>query len=125
MLAQLLDRAGYSTTAIAIGSVDGMLTEAVNAEPEIVCLSALPPYAISHARGIYRRLRARQPRLKIIIGLWNYPEDPVKAATEISGGEQKLVCTTLAQTILQVSLASGITSMPEVTRPLESAGQAV
>jgi predicted PurR-regulated permease PerM len=125
MLAQLLDRAGYSATAIAIGSVDGMLTEAVNAEPEIVCLSALPPYAISHARGIYRRLRARQPQLKIIIGLWNYPEDPVKAATEISGGEQKLVCTTLAQTILQASLASGITSMPEVTRPLESAAQAV
>ena len=58
MLAQLLDRAGYSAIAIPIGSVDGMLAEAVNAEPEIVCLSALPPYAISHARGIYRRLRA-------------------------------------------------------------------
>jgi predicted PurR-regulated permease PerM len=119
MLAQLLDRAGYSATAIAIGSVDGMLAEAVNAKPEIVCLSALPPYAISHARGIYRILRAWQPQLQIIIGLWNYPEDPVKAATEISGGEQKLVCTTLAQIILQASLASGVTS------PLENAGQAV
>ncbi len=125
MLAQLLDRAGYSATAIPIGSVDGMLAEAVNAEPEIVCLSALPPYAISHARGIYRRLRAQQPRLNIIIGLWNYLEDPVKAATEISGGEQKLVCTTLAQTILQASLASGAPLMPEVTRSLENAGPAV
>jgi len=125
MLAQLLDRAGYSAIAIPIGSVDGMLAEAVKAEPEIVCLSALPPYAISHARGIYRRLRMQQPTVKIIIGLWNYPEDPVKAATEISGGEQNLVCTTLAQTILQASLASGTASMPEVTRPLENAGQAV
>jgi predicted PurR-regulated permease PerM len=119
MLAQLLDRAGYSATAIAIGSVDGMLAEAVNTKPEIVCLSALPPYAISHARGIYKRLRARQPQLQIIIGLWNYPEDPIKAATEISGGEQKLVCTTLAQIILQTSLALGVSS------PLENAGQAV
>jgi predicted PurR-regulated permease PerM len=125
MLAQLLDRAGYAATAIAIGSVDGMLAEAVNAHPEIVCLSALPPYAISHARGIYRRLRAKQPRLKIIIGLWNYLEDPVKAATEISGGEQKLVCTTLAQTILQASLASGAGAVPEVTRPLEEPAPAV
>jgi predicted PurR-regulated permease PerM len=125
MLAQLLDRAGYTAIAIPIGSVSGMLAEAANAEPEIVCLSALPPYAISHARGIYRRLRMQQPKLQIIIGLWNYSEDPVKAATEISGGEQKLVCTTLAQTILQASLASGTPPMPEVRRPLENAGQPV
>ncbi len=121
MLAQLLDRAGYSAIAIPIGSVDGMLAETVNAEPELVCLSALPPYAISHARGIYRRLRGQRPALKIIIGLWNYTEDPVKAATEISGGEQKLVCTTLAQAILQASLALGTSSMHDATRSLESA----
>ena len=121
MLAQLLERAGYSTIAIPIGSVDGMLAEAINAEPEVVCLSALPPYAISHARGVYRRLRRQQPKLKIIIGLWNYQEDPVKAAMEISGGEEKLVCTTLAQTLLQTSLASGAPSVPEVTPSLENA----
>ncbi len=119
MLAQLLDRAGYSAMAIPIGSVDGMLAEAANAEPEIVCLSALPPYAVSHARSIYRRLRMQRPKLKIIIGLWNYTEDPVKAAMEISGGEQNLVCTTLAQIILQVSLASPRVTLPQ---PLASAG---
>jgi hypothetical protein len=120
MLAQLLDRAGYSAMAIPIGSVDRMLTEAAKAEPEIVCLSALPPYAVSHARSIYRRLRMQQPKLTIIIGLWNYPEDPVKAAIEISGGEQHLVCTTLAQTILQASLALDRPSLPDVNRPLEN-----
>jgi predicted PurR-regulated permease PerM len=124
MLAQLLDRAGYSAIAIPIGSVDGMLSEAANAEAEIVCLSALPPYAVSHARSIYRRLRMQRPKLKIIIGLWNYQEDPVKAAMEISGGEQNLVCTTLAQIILQASLASDTPRTPRVTlpQPLASAG---
>ena len=107
MLAQLLERAGYSATAIPIGSVEGMLAEVARVDPEVVCLSALPPYAISHARGIYRRLRSEQPKMKIIIGLWNYTDDPVKAATEISGGEQNLICTTLAQMSLQVSLALG------------------
>jgi hypothetical protein len=67
----------------------------------------LPPYAISHARGIYRRLRVQYPKLKIIVGLWNYAEDPVKAASEISGGDQNLICTTLAQIKLQASLAAG------------------
>ncbi len=121
MLAQLLDRAGYSAMAIPIGSVDGMLAEAANADPEIVCLSALPPYAVSHARSIYRRLRMHHPKLKIIIGLWNYPEDPVKAAIEISGGEQNLVCTTLAQMILQASLDSPRAALPQ---PLVSTGAA-
>jgi hypothetical protein len=87
-----------------------MLAEVAGADPEVVCLSALPPYAISHARGIYRRLRAQHSRATIIIGLWNYTEDPVKAATEISGGEQNLICTTLAQMTLQAGLASRTSS---------------
>jgi hypothetical protein len=107
MLAQLLERAGHSATAIQIGSVERMLAEVAGADPEVICLSALPPYAISHARGIYRRLRAQESRARIIIGLWNYTDDPVKAAAEISGGEQNLICTTLAQMTLQAGLASG------------------
>jgi hypothetical protein len=110
MLAQVLERAGYSATAIPIGSVERMLAEVTAADPDVVCLSALPPYAISHARGIYRRLRAQHPGTTIIIGLWNYTEDPVKAATEISGGEQNLICTTLAQMALQAGLAAGTSS---------------
>jgi predicted PurR-regulated permease PerM len=106
MLAQLLERAGHSATAIPIGSVERMLAEVAAADPDVVCLSALPPYAISHARGIYRRLRAHQPRARIIIGLWNYTEDPVKAAAEISGGEQNLICTTLTQMTSQAGLAA-------------------
>ena len=84
MLAQLLERDGYSAIAIPIGSVDGMLAEAANAEPEIVCLSALPPYAISHCpQYLQKTAHAASPNSRSIIGLWNYSEDPVKAATEI------------------------------------------
>jgi hypothetical protein len=85
-----------------------MLAEVGRTDPGVVCLSALPPYAISHARGIYRRLRAQYPKIKIVVGLWNYTEDPVKAAAEVSGGEQNLICTSLAQTTLQAGLAAGV-----------------
>lgn len=103
MLAQLLQRAGYSARTIPIGTVEGMLAETSKSEPDLVCLSALPPYAISHARNLYRRLRMQDPDLKIIVGLWNYTEDPVRAANEISGGETAQVCTSLAQATLQVN----------------------
>ena len=103
MLAQLLQQAGYSARTIPIGTVENMLAETFKSEPDLVCLSALPPYAISHARNLYRRMRMQDPELKIVIGLWNYSEDPVRAANEISGGETAQVCTSLAQITLQVN----------------------
>ena len=103
MLAQLLERAGHFAKMIALGSVDEMLAEVSKAAPDLVCLSALPPYALSYARAAYKSLRAQQPQRKIVIGLWNYPGDPAKAAKEISGGEQDHICTTLAQALLEAS----------------------
>jgi hypothetical protein len=103
MLSQLLQRAGYSAKIIPLSTVEDMLTETLKTKPEIVCLSALPPYAISHARNLYRRLRMQDSELKIITGLWNYSEDPVRAAKEISGGESTQVCTSVAQVTLQVT----------------------
>jgi predicted PurR-regulated permease PerM len=105
MLAQLLEREGYSARAIPIGSVDTMLAEVLKAEPDLVCLSALPPYAIAHARRIFRRLRQQNPQVTIIIGLWNSSDDPAKAAREISGGELGQLCTNLTQIALQAGLA--------------------
>ncbi len=106
MLAQLLERSGYCAKAISIGTVDRMLAETQKSEPDIVCLSALPPYAISHARNLYRRLRARNESLRILNGLWNYTDDPAKAANEISGGALNQICTSLSQAILHVNLAA-------------------
>ena len=103
MLAQLLERAGYSTRIVPIGTVEGMLAETLRSEPDMVCLSALPPYAISHARNLYRRLRMQNADLNILIGLWDYTDDPARAANEISGGETTQICTSLSQAILQVN----------------------
>src|ERR1700723_640841 len=86
MLAQLLERTGYSAIVIPIGKVEGMLAETHKSELDIVCLFALPPYAISHARNLYRRMRTQNPELTIIVGLWNYTEDLAKPASVISGG---------------------------------------
>ena len=105
MLAQLMERAGCPAKAIAIGTVDRMIADTLASDPDIVCLSAMPPYAVSHARNIYRRIRRQNPNIKILIGLWNYTEDPVKAANEISEGETNQICTNLAQITLQANLA--------------------
>ena len=44
--------------------------------PEVVCLSAVRPFAVMQARYLAKRLRTRFPAVKILVGLW----DPKRAA---------------------------------------------
>jgi hypothetical protein len=89
-----------------------MLAEVFKAAPDVVCLSALPPYAMSYARGIYQGLRARQSELEIVIGLWNYTGDLEKAAKVITGEEGNRICTTLAQVVQRISPPDPVAQTP-------------
>ena len=106
MLAHLLERAGYRTRLLAIGTSVEMLTQISEEKPDIVCLSALPPFAVGHARALYRRLGAQSPDLKIVIGLWSFAGDPKRAASRISGVAGTEVSRTLAHAMQQVKFLS-------------------
>jgi predicted PurR-regulated permease PerM len=113
MLAQLLERAGYQTQAIPIGTTAEMLAQVKEAAPHIVCISALPPFALLHARDLYKRVRANVPNARIIVGLWKFSGDPIKAAARFNiVGDDKLAIT-LAQAVLQVSVYQQIDLVPE------------
>jgi predicted PurR-regulated permease PerM len=104
MLSQRLRRAGHSAKTIPLGNADHVLAEVFEARPDVVCLSALPPYAMSYARTLYEALHTRQPELEIIIGLWNHSGDLAKAARVITGDEGNPICTTLAEAVQRASL---------------------
>lgn len=125
MLAQLLERTGLNAQAIPLRSVDEMVAAVTKAQPDLVYLSALPPYAMSHARGLYRRMRAQHPQLPIVIGLWNYSGDPLKAAREISGGEQGRLSVTLSQAVLQASWTAPVDTASAETSPDKKMNQPV
>jgi predicted PurR-regulated permease PerM len=103
MLAHLLVRAGYRTRLLAIGTSVEMLAQVSEEKPDVVCLSALPPFAMGHARVLYQRLRAQSPDLKIVIGLWTFAGDPKRAATRISGVAGTEVSRTLAHAVQRVN----------------------
>jgi predicted PurR-regulated permease PerM len=113
MLSQLLERAGYYAQAIPIGTTAEMLAQVNDATPDIVCISALPPFALLHARDLYKRVRSHVPNARIIVGLWKFSGDPIKAAARFNiVGDDKLAIT-LAQTILQVGVFQKIELVPE------------
>lgn len=53
MIAQLLRRAGHDAYAIPIGPVSTMLEQVEPQRAELVCVSALPPFAAGQARSLY------------------------------------------------------------------------
>jgi len=113
MLTQLLERAGYHAQAISIGTTAEMLAQVNEAAPDIVCISALPPFALLHARDLYKRVRSNVPNAKIIVGLWKFSGDPIKAAARFNIiGDDKLALT-LAQAALQVGVFQQIELVPE------------
>jgi predicted PurR-regulated permease PerM len=120
MLAQLLERAGYQAQAIPIGTTAEMIAQAKEAAPDIVCISALPPFALLHARDLYKRVRSNVPNAKVIVGLWKFSGDPIKAAARFNiVGDDKLAIT-LAQTVLQVGVFQQIELIPEHAGATES-----
>jgi len=66
MLAQLLQRAGYRAQSLPIGAVEDMLNQVALREAQIVCVSALPPFAVGQARSLCKRLRTSYPNVKLV-----------------------------------------------------------
>jgi len=101
MLGQLLQLAGYHAKPLAAQSLVGEMVQEISKEKlEIVCVSAVPPFALSHARGLCKRLRAQLPDINIVVGLWNV--NAIRGAQERLDPWSNSVATSLSGAIDQV-----------------------
>jgi len=121
MLAHLLERAGYRTHFLDIGTTAEMLAQVSEEKPVIVCLSALPPFAIAHARRLYQSLRAQSPNLKIVIGLWSCAGDARQTASRVGSITDAPVCMTLAHAIQQIRFLTEVVPEPAVESSIQLA----
>lgn len=76
MLSHSLEREGWTTEILSSQFLAGEILEHMDqANPVVVCLSVLPPYAISRVRYLAKKLYTRFPEIRIIVGLWSAPFD--------------------------------------------------
>ena len=89
-----------------MASVASELVDLVRAAQtfDVVCISAMPPAAVMHARYLCRRLRGRFPKVQLVVGLWNAPSDLNKAKERIACGTTVHVVATLADAQEQIRL---------------------
>ena len=97
MLAQVLETAEHQALCIPLGTAAEMLAQVKDERPDVVCISALPPFAIPHARALYAKLRAQDSKLRIVVGLWNFTDDPTKVSRRLGLSEGARAFTTLAE----------------------------
>jgi cobalamin-dependent methionine synthase I len=103
MLCQLLEFNNFCVTNVSQTALAGEMLDVVEAkQPHVVCISALPPAAVTHARYLCKRLHPRYPELPMVIGLWTSQGDLKRAQQRIACEGSCQLVTKLADAINQI-----------------------
>lgn len=71
MLRQLLEARRVTTEVFSQSMLTSEMLDAIERlDPNWVCVSAVPPYAITHSRYLCKRLTARFPERRLVVGTW-------------------------------------------------------
>jgi hypothetical protein len=115
MLAQLLEDSGHAAASISCGPLKEMVQQVRLYEAEVICISALSPFVISHTRSLYRALRVQFPKIRVVVGLWSFPGETARIARRIGLPESMVPATTLADAVQQVNQLLGTPASPELS----------
>jgi predicted PurR-regulated permease PerM/methylmalonyl-CoA mutase cobalamin-binding subunit len=106
MLAHALEISGHCVETVSLTALAGEIVELVEERvADVVCISAMPPAAATHARYLCKRLRGRFPDAHLVVGLWNAKGDLEKARKRIGCSASVRIVGTLAQAQEQIRLA--------------------
>jgi hypothetical protein len=104
MLAQLLERAGHGVISLPVASRFEDIMQHLPPEPQdVICISALPPFAFAQAASICQRVRLHLPEIKVLAGIWGSPGDLKKGLERFGSARPDAVVASLAQALDQIS----------------------
>jgi predicted PurR-regulated permease PerM len=118
MIAQLLKQLGCDVRHLPNGPRANILDQVATDAPQVVLVSALPPFVVGQARSLCKRLRLRHPNTKIILGLWSFEGGPAKAQDRIGTGGADVVVTSLQQVIALLSETDDSNRAAQAQTPL-------
>ena len=99
MLCQLLERRGYKSRNVSLAAVPEMLAQVSETKAKIICITALPPFAMSHARELYRECRTLSAQCHVVICYWHFEGDLQKTAARIKMIPGDSIFVTLPQVL--------------------------
>jgi hypothetical protein len=69
---------------------------------DVVCISALPPYAFAPARAMCKQIRELSPKLKVVVCVWGFSGDTQKAMARFERTQPDRLSTSLAEAVEHV-----------------------
>jgi hypothetical protein len=104
MLAQILEQAGHAALSLPVAhaSLVEMLALIEIRPDDVICISALPPFAFTPARTMCTLIRERFPKVKLVIGVWGFSGDTEKAKARFERAPPDRLLTSLAQAVQQI-----------------------
>jgi hypothetical protein len=100
MLGQLLELRGYCCTVASVSKLASEMVEMVaQARADVVCISALPPAAVTHSRYLCKRLHGKLPEMEMLVGLWKIDADLKRAKERIAAVRSVQVASTFSQAL--------------------------
>ncbi len=104
MLRQLLDPAKWVVEVAAVETlVADLVGQVAEHAPALVCIGALPPGGLAHARYLCKKLRARFPKVKIIVGRWGLTGGVEANREQFQDAGADLTATTMLETRSQLN----------------------
>jgi hypothetical protein len=102
MIAQVAERAGFPALSFPFVDSPAELIEGLAPQPgDIVCISSIPPLALTHARRAAEQIRETFPEIPLVIGLWCYPATQSRTLLALQQTTNSIVVTTLASAIME------------------------
>jgi predicted PurR-regulated permease PerM len=101
MLAQVLEQRGLPTLSFpAVGpSLNDALGLIEIGRRDIVCISALPPYAFAPARALCGQIRERYSKVKLVVCVWGFSGDTQKAMARFERNQPDRLAASLAEAV--------------------------
>jgi predicted PurR-regulated permease PerM/methylmalonyl-CoA mutase cobalamin-binding subunit len=104
MLVQLLRQQGFDAENASAALSSGELVEmAAKSDPEAICISAVTPSTLIHARYLSAKLRAQLPHAKIVVGIWGATENMADAGERLRSSGADEVVVSLAEAVVQLA----------------------
>jgi predicted PurR-regulated permease PerM len=104
MLRQLLDPAKWIVEVAGVEMLTAdLLAHVAEQSPALVCIGALPPGGLAHTRYLCKKLRARFPEVKIVVGRWGLTGNVEADREQLQDAGADLTATTMLETRCQLS----------------------
>jgi hypothetical protein len=99
----LLERSGHGVISLPVESSLEEILQLFTPEPQdVICISALPPFAFAQAASLCQRVRLHLPEIRVLAGIWGFTGEMNKAQERFGSTRPDAIVATLAQAVEQI-----------------------